>query len=443
MKSLLVTCLKLSVLIGIVLFAATKTFSQAATLKARPDTEKSRPVAIKIADLGDGDGYETYSAMLAYCLAELRQNHDTGVAIITYGPEGELSGSGKHLMNEVMDYLLGQDINAYRVNAIYGGQAAMVFETETELWLVPPGAKPPKPEKHQTDLKTFVGMVGSHYGSEVPGEVEHERPSPGEVALAAFAQILKASPDSVGYLVAYQTEESGPGAWRRIAQYDIRCLKSYGVDPDRLKIIHGGINEFSSDQFWVQPKNEPPPVKEAAPDRLGDKAEKIREFDEVGLEEPQEQELAFSVMADLLKEYPDAKVCYMIMPPSVDKDDSDDKEADNSKEVPKKVDLPKPDFQRIAESWRAKFITDLKINPNRIVILYPTGVDETFQGTMQSWIVPANAALPSPPKVEDDPPDDGPPIIKPEVEKHLHSGSVQTSSTKDPSKSYPGVVPFA
>ena len=230
--------------------------------------------------------------------------------------------------------------------------------------------------------------------------------SPGTVALAAFAHVLRHQSGAVGYLITYQSEQSGPCAWRRIGQYDIERLKDYGVSPDRLKILHGGTDDRPSDQFWVQPKDEAPPIKEAAPDRLADKAVMIHEYDEYQLQDSKDQEYALKGVVDLLKEYPDVKVCYMIMPPFPDEDEP----ADRTQEKPKEYELPMVDYKQIVESWKTKLITELKIDPNRIVVLFPTGVDEIFDGRMQSWIVPANAELPSPPKMEDDPPDDRPSV---------------------------------
>src|SRR5262249_35993883 len=151
--------------------------------------------------------------------------------------------------------------------------------------------------------------------------------------LAAFAQLLHHQPDSAGYLVVSQGKESAPGAWRRIGQYDLRMLKEHGIVSDRLKIIYGGT-DGPRDEFWVLPKGQLPPTKDSAPDRLGDKAALIGSYYDFQLEDSQDQGVAFSGIADLLKEYPDAKVCYMIMPPPKPEAGSTSKEETAANKMP-------------------------------------------------------------------------------------------------------------
>jgi hypothetical protein len=171
-------------------------------------------------------------------------------------------------------------------------------------------------------------------------------------------------------------------------------LKSYGIPASRLKIFHGEAGNRPAREFWVLPKNKSLPLPEAAPDRLGKEAALIREYFEYQLDSMEDQELAFKGFVDLLKEYPSAKLCFMIMPSF-----PEDREVGTTNKSNKFVS-PKVDFHAIVKRWQMKFISRLKINPNRIVIMSPTGVHENFYGKMHAWIVPANAELPAPPKVD-------------------------------------------
>jgi hypothetical protein len=274
----------------------------------------------------------------------------------------------------------------------------------------------PKPRRHQRErLSGLIGQSGGFEGTEDTTPDNSDGPLPGDILTAAFADVLRHQPDSVGYIVTYQSNDDAPGAWKRVADYDVENLKEYGIGSDRLKIVYAGKDEGTTHHFWVLPKGEPLPIAEAIPDRLADKAVRIHEYDEYGFADLKAQEFAFKGIAQLLKEYPDAKVCYMVIP-RVPKDDEsadeDNKKPEQQTELTKHTPLPKADFHQIVEQWRARLISDLKISPDRIIILYPTGVDEQFQGKMQSWLVPKNAVLPAPPKVDDDDPpnDDVPPI---------------------------------
>src|ERR1044072_9655451 len=80
-------------------------------------------------------------------------------AIVSYAPEGDGPGTGKRILEMLKDYL----VNAHglapdRIETIYGGRNSEIYQPSTELWVVPEGARLPKPKKYETQVANFQGL---------------------------------------------------------------------------------------------------------------------------------------------------------------------------------------------------------------------------------------------------------------------------------------------
>src|SRR6185369_1397032 len=74
-------------------------------------------------------------------------------AVISYAPDGAGWGTGRETLDRLKDYLINtRGISEARLEMIYGGRNSDKFQSETELWIVPKGARLPKPEKRESDV---------------------------------------------------------------------------------------------------------------------------------------------------------------------------------------------------------------------------------------------------------------------------------------------------
>jgi hypothetical protein len=101
---------------------------------------------------------EDVMARLDYFAIELqKQPHAVGY-IVSYGPEGEGSGTGTHVLNLSKDYLVNtRGLEPNQVETIYAGRFKDPMDLLTELWIVPMGAMPPQPQRYTSKLKHVSG----------------------------------------------------------------------------------------------------------------------------------------------------------------------------------------------------------------------------------------------------------------------------------------------
>jgi|SRR5581483_4470816 len=369
------------------------------TMDASPQAQtKPASPATKYADLTDRYTDEIASAFLDGLIGELIKDPTLKGMIITYGPDGDQPGSGVFLLGTVRTYTEKHGMDPNRIIGIYGGHSDSLAKAGMELWVVPLGAKLPTPTKHTIDLDHFVGLVGNGGGAtgiDLGYEMDDLGPGQGPVVSAAFAEIMRHQPDALGFIVAYQQSGEAPNTWRHFAQFEMDQIKSYGVPEKRIRVIHGGSNNEDRVQFWVQPSSMPQPVPEAPPDRLSDKAVAIGSYFADQMEEAKNQKLAFSRVTELLNDFPNSRICFVIFP------QSEVNLQNNKREEESEVDI-----NDLVQKWRIELISQFNIAPDRIVILFAPATGNASGDMLQSWIVPQGANLPDPTKVDD--PDDDP-----------------------------------
>ncbi|MDQ3684814.1 MAG: hypothetical protein M3430_04340 [Acidobacteriota bacterium] len=350
----------------------------------------STKVAYKLDEYGLLQSNCDYGARLDNFAIYLENNPTLKGYVITYGPEGNGSGTGNYLLRVTKDYLVQvRGIDEGRIKIIYGGRYKTQSESATEVWLVPHGAVPPKSVKYGNDVISFRGKFIEYEAWDGFYDGDPNGISPGRVRHAAFADMLKQQKKTRAYIVAYNGNDATPGAWRRVAQRDSQNLQDYGVETSRIKIIYGGYAGETKVQFWILPKIAPPPVKEAPPERAPGRAVRIGSFSDYQLTDTRDEQWVFKGFAEVLSNNEQLSACVIIRPRTDGADQSVD--SDESQKV---------DLLKLVEKWKADLSKLYKIQENRFHLMVIPAQEEWDEGTFETWIVPLGAALPNPFVVE-------------------------------------------
>lgn len=383
-----------------------KTFSHAALLVfalivfAYPTSAQDGPGDARLFDefgaLSGCDG----SARLANYYVELSRDPNNLGYVIGYGPEGEGSGTGKFVLQATKHYLVEvRGLEADRLRYIYGGRAEDPRRIYSKLYVVPHGAHPPNAKRHTTPLPVINGKYEDYdYGYEGLADGTGP-PDYGNLSIAVLADAMKRQPDSVAYFVAYSYADSTPGAWRRIARREADDLAARDLPPDRIKIIYAGVRPSTEDEsrvayieLWLLPKDASAPAKSAEPEGSPREAVMIGSHYQLELADPASERSTLRSFADFLLEDPRMNAC-LILHPGLGGDDPAAVIADD-----RKVDL-----SALVQRWKSELRTKHGIAENRITVMIAPS--EFSGGSIDVWVLPADAALPDPfaeePAVED------------------------------------------
>ncbi|MDQ6651176.1 MAG: hypothetical protein M3Y84_00355 [Acidobacteriota bacterium] len=337
-------------------------------------------------------GSDDASARLDNFAIELQNRPDMIGFVISYGPQGEGSGTGDYLLRVTKDYFINtRGLEPDRIQTIYAGRYKDPREIFTQLWLVPVGASPPEPPHYKTKPKAISGKFSEGDGWDGSGVDECGcGPSFGNVTLAAFGDVLREQRKDIGYIVASNVVVATPGAWRRVAKRDAAELQEDGIQADRIKIIYGGTLKAKGDEyaqvkleFWILPADAPPPVKEAKPERTPKEAVQLGSYSQYSLKYPKDERLVFEGFADVLRADEQLSVCIIVRSelPSVEEYVS--------------ADEPDVDQSKLVETWKSELQEKFGIKDSRIFIIQ-AGAREFNGGTIEVWIVPPGASLPDP-----------------------------------------------
>jgi hypothetical protein len=338
--------------------------------------------------------------------------------ILAYAPEE----SGKRILEVTKDYLVNtRGFAADRIKTVYGGRNDVLSQPRVQLFITPPGAARPKPEKFTPNLETFRGLFSETSGYDpdpqgllteeeskelkfqVPEVDDFSGPYVGNVTHASLAEVLKQQKTAVAYIVAYNGEDSAPGAWQRIAQLDFQRLRDQGVEANRLKIIYGGNQKESKVQLWVTPADGPPPVSDAGPEQLSSKAVSLAWISDSELGYSGVERTAFKRIVEMLRRFPTARACVVVTFGTYE-ETAEAAEPPIVKAEPAEIDQPitpetepepePADLAKLVEKWKDDLATKYKIGPDRFVVLF-SRTDSFSNNMMETWLVPPGAALPS------------------------------------------------
>lgn len=350
-------------------------------------------VARKIDEFGRVGGCD-HSARLDNFAIELQNSSGSVGHIIAYGVEGESSGAVGFRLSREKDYLVNaRGIDEDRIVTTYGGPYREMDEASSELWVVPPGAEPPRPVKYKNNAATFKGKFAEYEGWD--GEIIEGDPGTGppvgNTTLAGFADVLRLQPDAVAYVVAYNGKEAALGAWRRVGERDAdTLLGDYDIEAWRVRVLFGGYKKETTVRLWVLPEDAPPPVKGDKKERRPEKAVRVGEFNDYTLKYDDYERAAFRGFAEVLKADEQLNVCVIIRPP-LPSEKTFDPDSPRDPDEPPDVDLV-----ALAEKWRVRLAKEYGIGEHRMTVMVVQPKEDWEAGELETWVVPPGAPLPDP-----------------------------------------------
>lgn len=338
----------------------------------------------------------------------LMENEGVRGYIVAYGPEGEGVGSGTHNLLVMANYLTNsRGLDPERFKTVYGGRYKDPKETETEMWLVPHGAQPPKPHKYKNKLKSFTGKYDEYITSDRLYVEEGDGPYVADPTFASFVEALRQRPATRAYIVVRSSPDAATGAWRRVAKsLADRLGDGSGIAADRVKIIFAGYDqklrrkprpddgemvsyeEMLDDesvkvQLWILPQDAPPPAKEVTTERRPSVAVLIGSLGGYLLDDSHNVKRVFEGLADVLNADTDLRGCIIYRPSTVPPDPEIEP-----------VLSPRVDLNQLVEKWKGEMTTKYKIDGARLVVISAAATREVDDGTVQAWAVPPGATLP-------------------------------------------------
>jgi hypothetical protein len=332
---------------------------------------------------------------------QLEKESDKSGLIVCYGPAGEGSGTANYILEMIKEYLVNaRGLESNRLQTLNAGRFKDAFDVSIEFWLIPSGAELPKTRDYDPGLAKLRGKLQEFSDWDGFPDGDGGGPPQGNVTFAAFADVVKAQPNSIAYIVAFNNRNSTIGAWRRVAKREAGELQTYGISTDRIKMIFGGtLKKGSQDQtpqdaevqLWLLPKDTPLPLQEAKSEEAPTQSVQIGTFGDYELNDPGRERQAFEGFADVLRANEELSV-YIISRPrgaELEKLSADDR--------------PPIDPQKLAGKWKDELTDKLGIKSGRIIVISAVA-NEFNEGTIEVWIVPRGAVLPDPYRGSDDPP---------------------------------------
>lgn len=336
--------------------------------------------------------YEDHIARLDNYAIQLQEEPQMRGYIVVYAPKS----ASKEIRDSIKEYLVNtRGIAASRVKTVYAGYNRDLAEPRIQLHILPQDMTFDV-EKHDENLEGFRGkLVEYNYDDEVEivsdtvsDEEESDVPSFGNVAFAAFDEILKAQKNATGYILAFNGADAVPGAWQRVGQSTFEALKKFGVEPGRLNIAYGGQSKETQVQLWIMPKGETPPIKDPDSEPPLAKAVQLGEFDAVDLGNPKNESAVFKRLLTLMRENARLRACLIVRMEAGVSDDTEEP----------------ADLFKLVDKWKNDLTSKHQIVADRVVLLY-ANAEEGRRASLEVWIVPRGQPLPNPDaKPEDDKP---------------------------------------
>jgi hypothetical protein len=362
-------------------------FAEARVAVGQESANAGGPRARKIDEFGDLRGCD-HLARLDNFAIELTNDPSATGYVVAYGARGAGSGTAEFRLRITKDYFVNtRGLVEGRIRTLNGGRFKTRNESFIELWLVPLGAEPPRPAVYKNDADEFKGKFSEFEAWDSFDWGEETGPPVGNANLAGLADVLKSQPEARAYIVAFNGEQSAPGAWRRVADREAEGLKRQGINADRVRIIFGGYDEELKLQLWALPKDAPPPARDAGPERKPARAAQIGAMNHYQLSHADEARSFFRGFAEVLKADESLTAYVFVRLPSP---------RDGDGEVTEPADPPPADMQRVAEGWRDALKKEYGLSERRLVVQVVPATEEWASGEVEAWVVPAGAAPPDP-----------------------------------------------
>jgi hypothetical protein len=353
------------------------------------------PSATKFDQYGSIGGCD-HSARLDNLAIHLQQDPALKAHVVYYGPER----GGERTQAIIRDYLVNsRGIDDERVESTYGGPNDDMKEPRVELWLAPPGAAPPALSSYKNDSDTFIGLFDEGPSSDSIIQGEGTGPPIAGVTLATFAEMASKRKGLVPYVVAFNGEEAAPGAWRRVAQLELEALQNLGVETGRVKVLYGGADKVTKIQLWILPEDAQPPVMDVPAEAAPEETVQIGSFSDYEIAEERGERWAFNGFLDVLRSSETLRACIIVRLESDLPEDEEESTGPVSTAITYEplvtYDMPQVDLSKLVEKWKTELAEKHKIKPERFVVLFVNALKYSGS-TLETWIVPAGAALPDP-----------------------------------------------
>lgn len=333
---------------------------------------------------------------------ELENEPGSKAYIVARDARGKLPGAAHAWGEYFLQYFVDmRGIDGSRFTLVDGAGVAG-DDLKMELWLVPPGAEPPRVRPlGKEDARPFAGKFaelsvfsdtafydtdGSEAGSFHTG-----------ILYAAYENLLKKQADSQGYLVVYSPPGAAPGYWRRAGTRERQKISGADLAPERVTVINGGAlpveakppageeqeETYGKVEFWVGAKDAPP-VRHVEDDAKLTGALLVGDSDtDFGVKETAAWLL--DNLAEMMRADGRSVGCIVVYPG----DGSTVPTGEGGAEA-----LP-PDAFKMAQGWKAELLKKHGFAPERVVILSGPAED-SGAGRIQVWAVPQGAPLPDP-----------------------------------------------
>ena len=361
-----------------------------------------------------------HSARLDNYAIQLQHETDATGYVVVYAPES----SSKHIRESIAGYLLNtRGLGRERVKTIHAGYNEVLTEPLIQLWIVPEGAAPLKPEKRNVNLADFKGKLAEYQDwdhidlvTDVFGihEIGGDGPPVGNVTFAAFDDVLKAQKNSIAHVIAFNGMNDLPGAWRRVAEDTLEKLKSFGFESSQFKIGYGGQSKDTKVQLWILPKGENPPTKDPASEPLPKKVVQLGDFDDAILGDSKNELAVLERLQRVMRENPNLRACLIVR---MEVPDPVEEETPGEPIVfapqilaelsePSKPEPAPADLFKLVEKWKSEIATKNQNRQDRVVVLFGKA-QEYHRSSLEIWMVPPGQPLPdpnAPPEEEEKPP---------------------------------------
>jgi hypothetical protein len=213
---------------------------------------------------------------------ELINEPTTKGFIVTYRSRRDLPGISNRLAIRSKGYLVNaRGLPADRIATVDGGEGDCLAQ---ELWVVPPGTAPkPRPDAYQRDFPDLdsprkidefgydVRLPNKRTAPAYPTEADDLETFANElrrqktalayiIGYAHYSKNLEALSDE-DYNVYYERRIDPSSALQRRLNFEKQTLvRSYGISPNRIRLVNGGYRKWRTLEFWIVPRGAHPPV---------------------------------------------------------------------------------------------------------------------------------------------------------------------------------------
>ena len=424
--------LRVALVCGAALFAAAS--SREATAQQQQEATRAPRVAAEKIDEYGRIGHCDLTARLDNLAIELQNDPEAIGYVVGFDPSQRSGPYAETYAKRSVAYLvMSRGLDESRLRMRYGGHND-TDDVKMQLWIVPRDGYLPLVTTalgERDDGGEISGRVETYETEDVPGVVEDEMGGPtlSDIGQLHFARALKKQPASQGYLVVYTEADELPGAWRRIARREEQSIRDgFELAEGRIRVINGGTADETSVELWIQPKDAPPPVKEARAEKSLTESFRLYDLgntDFVAGDDGERRLLAD--LADLLGMDKRARLNLIIHPPTPDADAAAEAASVQTAEAPPAAEPPpaappeaaqeaaqatagrdaadagngtapeaapqEETFEQKAQRWRESMAKTYGIAPERVVVT--VGRKNSWDGeTLAVWVVPADAPMP-------------------------------------------------